>query len=61
MPTNWRHKIAADSMGSPYVADMSPNPHVERVVVTKYIDKIYGLTHKGRFENQRGGEGNSSY
>jgi|TARA_B110000305_G_scaffold210061_1_gene243469 hypothetical protein len=35
MPTNYRTVIAADSTGSLEVAEMSPKPQVESVVVTK--------------------------
>lgn len=41
MPKNYNRRIAKLSKRLPLVAEMSPKPHVERVVVTKYIATMY--------------------
>jgi len=35
MPKNWSNRMDRDSKLSPLVAEMSPNPQVDSVVVTK--------------------------
>lgn len=41
MPMNCNKRITRVSVKSPWLAERSPNPHVDKVVVTKYMATIY--------------------